>query len=210
MGFLALLAVIEGNAKACFLWLGVALVVDGLDGALARWARVRERAPEIDGVILDLVIDYLTYVVVPALFLREFGLLPDGLATALAAYVLVTSLYCFANAQMKSAENDFVGFPAIWNAVALYLWILDLGPAANSVIVLVCGALTFTKIRFPHPFRVRALMLVTIAATALWAGACLWLVVVHPARPAAVLAVWLAATAYAAALCVWRTAAART
>ena len=204
LGLFALLAVIEGNAKACLLWLGAALVVDGVDGTLARWVRVRERVPEIDGVILDLVIDYLTYVVVPALFLRQFGLLPEGMETALSGYILVTSLYCFANTGMKSAENDFVGFPAIWNVVALYLWILDLGPAVNAAIVLALGALTFTQARFPHPFRVRALMPPTIAAAAVWGLTSLWLILSHPARPAAVMVLWLIATAYGFALCLWR------
>jgi phosphatidylcholine synthase len=205
LGLFALLAVIEGDAKRCLFWLGAALIVDGVDGALARWVGVREAIPEIDGAILDLVIDYLTYVVVPALFLRQFGLLPDGVETPLAAYVLATSLYCFANTGMKSADNDFVGFPAIWNTVALYLWILGLHPALNAVIVLMLGALTFTSMKFPHPLRVRALMPLTLAAVTLWGATCLWLIVAHPVRPPVALTLWLAATGYGVALCLWRT-----
>lgn len=205
LGLLALQAVIDGDARACMLWLGVALIVDGIDGSLARKAAVRDVVPGIDGSVLDLVIDYLTYVVVPAVFLYRFGLLPSGLSMVLTAYVLLTSLYCFANVGMKSSDNYFVGFPAIWNIVALYLWVLDWNAWVNALIVLVLGGLTFTTVKFLHPFRVRALMQLNLAMSGVWAASSFALIVVNPARPGWLMAAWLISSAYYIGICLWRT-----
>lgn len=206
LGLAALLAAGQGEAAACFFFLGVALVVDGIDGTFARRARVRDVLPGIDGAVLDLVIDYLTYVLVPAVFVIDFDLLPRGLAIAGAAWMMVTSLYCFANTHMKSADNYFVGFPAIWNVVVLYLWILALDPWINAAAVLAFGVLTFTRVKFLHPLRVRALMPLNVAATVIWLAAAGWLVLAHPDRPPAAIALWLGASAYYVAVCAWRTA----
>ena len=204
-GLAALLSVIDGNARLCFWWLGVALLIDGVDGTLARRFAVRTVLPQFDGDVLDLVIDYLTYVVVPAVFLLLMGLLPAGLAGPLAAYVLVTSLYCFCNVQMKSADYYFVGFPAVWNLVAFYLWVLQWPPAATAAVVVVLGALTPTPIKFLHPFRAGRLLPATLLVGAVWAVASVWLTLAHPAQPPVALAVWLLATAYYAGVCAWRT-----
>ncbi|MBP2312068.1 phosphatidylcholine synthase [Azospirillum soli] len=205
LGLLALLAAVGGDAKACLGWLGLALVVDGVDGTLARRASVKEVLPGIDGSVLDLVIDYLTYVVVPAVFLYRFGLFPTGFGIPLAAWVLMTSLYCFSNTGMKSGDNYFVGFPAIWNVVALYLWILDLDPWINTAVVLVLGVLTFSTVKFLHPFRVRKMMHLNIAVSAAWLASSAALVVLHPDRPDVAWAVWLASGVYYVAVCAWRT-----
>ncbi|CAO3446694.1 Phosphatidylcholine synthase (EC 2.7.8.24) [Azospirillum argentinense] len=205
LGLLALLAAVNGEAKACLGWLGLALVVDGVDGTLARRASVKEVLPGIDGSALDLVIDYLTYVVVPAVFLYRFGLLPDGFGVALAAFIMMTSLYCFSNTGMKSGDNYFVGFPAIWNVVALYLWLLALDPWINTAVVLVLGLLTFTTVKFLHPFRVRRWMRLNLLVSGAWLASSAALVVLYPDRPDAVWYVWLASSAYYAAVCAWRT-----
>ncbi|MEM9493539.1 MAG: CDP-alcohol phosphatidyltransferase family protein, partial [Myxococcota bacterium] len=97
LGFLALIAIIEGDLRAVFLWLGLALFVDGIDGTLARRARVREVTPEVDGATLDNVIDYFNYVAVPAMMVYWFGLVPDGWATVTAATIMAVSCYTFAN-----------------------------------------------------------------------------------------------------------------
>jgi len=205
LGLAALLAAGQGEAMACFAFLGLALVVDGIDGTFARRAHVREVVPGIDGSVLDLVIDYLTYVLVPAVFVIYFDLLPRGVGIPGAAWILLTSLYCFANTHMKSADNYFVGFPAIWNVVVLYLWILGLDPWLNAGAVLVFGLLTFTKVKFLHPLRVRALMPLNVLAMSAWLVSSAWLLAEHPVRPALPFTVWLGASAYYAAVCVWRT-----
>ncbi|ANC90669.1 phosphatidylcholine synthase [Azospirillum humicireducens] len=206
LGLLGLLAAAAGDAKLCLMWLGIALVVDGVDGTLARRVSVKQVLPGIDGSALDLVIDYLTYVVVPAVFIHRFGLLPEGLVSiALAAWILLTALYCFANVGMKSGDNYFVGFPAIWNVVALYFWLLDLNPWINAAVVVALGLLTFTTAKFLHPFRVKALMPLNIAVTTVWLLCCVALVVLEPARPGWLFGLWLATSVYYAAVCAWRT-----
>ena len=110
---LALAAIDRGELRMALLWLAVALVVDGVDGTLARKAEVKARLPRIDGSILDLVIDYLNYVFVPTLFIWEAGLVPAALAVPLGAVIQLSSLYVFARSDMKTEDNYFRGFPAL-------------------------------------------------------------------------------------------------
>lgn len=203
--FLALLAAIGGDARAMFLWLGVALLVDGIDGPLARRLRVKERVPSLDGTALDLIVDYLTYVFVPAVFLWRFDVLPQGLEIAGPVWVLVTSLHLFAKLDMKAPDNHFVGFPGIWNVVILYIHILGLDAWTNAALLLVLGLLTFAPARFLHPFRVVRLRAVTIPMTVAWGASALWLILALPDRPTAPFALFLGTTAWFAGLSLWRT-----
>ena len=152
---LALAAIVEERWTLALLWLFVALVVDGVDGSLARWARVKVKAPRIDGETLDLVVDYLTYVFVPTIFIWRAGLVPPSLALWLAAAIQISSLYLFARTDMKTSEGYFRGFPALWNLVAFYLFTVEAGPAVGALVVAVFVALTFAPVHFVHPFRVR-------------------------------------------------------
>lgn len=196
LGLLALLAIIQGDPRAALLWLALALAVDGLDGPIARKVGVRDVIPWVDGAALDLVVDYLTYVLVPALFLYWFELLPPGWGLAGAGFVLLSALYCFANVGMKTNDNYFVGFPALWNVVVLYLWLLQTPPLLNAAIVAVLGVLTFVPIKFVHPIRVREGRPITITATIVWTVCSLTLLALAPARPWWLTAPWLAASAW--------------
>jgi len=152
---LALGAVEQGNERAALLWLGVALLVDGLDGTFPRAVKVREQLPNIDGEALDLVVDYLTYVFIPAVLIWRGDYLPKSLAVLLTAAILVSSLYVFARKDMKTDDGYFRGFPALWNVVALYFVVA--GPpiwlAAGIVTILI--GMTFAPVLVVHPFRVR-------------------------------------------------------
>lgn len=151
----ALAAVASGDEHWAFVWLFAALVIDGLDGTLARAWRVKERVPRIDGDSLDLVVDYLTYVFVPAFLLWRGGYLPAALAPALTALMLLSSLYTFARTDMKTSDGYFRGFPALWVIVAFYLFELQPAPAVAAITVVALAAATFAPIHFVHPFRVR-------------------------------------------------------
>ena len=155
LALLALKAIIDGQLVLALLWLLVALAIDGVDGSLARWARVKERAPRIDGDTLDLVVDYLTYVFIPTVFIWRAGLVPPSLALWLAAAIIFSSLYLFSRTDMKTRDGYFRGFPALWNVVAFYLFVARPGPEAGAAIVVALAALTFTSVTFVHPFRVR-------------------------------------------------------
>ncbi len=209
-GLLAISALIAGDFRLALLWLGAALLIDGFDGPMARKVRVTEFAPRFDGAILDLVIDYLNYTVIPALLVYRFGLVPPGFAIPAAAYIMTTSLYCFGNRDMKTSDNYFQGFPAVWNIVVLYVYIVASSPWLNLAVIAALGILTFVPLKFVHPFRVKAFRSLTLAVTGAWAGLTIALVAGSaPGRAPAEtmpLAYWafLAVSLYFLWLCLWR------
>jgi len=206
LAFLATLALFENQPTACLLWLGVALIVDGVDGALARKVNVQSVLPHFDGSVLDLVIDYLTYVFIPALFIYRYIPLPDYTPLLVTTVILVSSLFCFCNVDMKSKDNYFQGFPAAWNVVALCLFII--GPPSWVTLLTVIGLalLTVTRMKFLHPFRVKRFMPINIAVTSIWLLCSLSLVLNHPTLNHLVMGLWLLASAYFLGICIWRTA----
>ena len=210
LGFLALVAILEGDKTAVFLWLGLALFVDGIDGTLARKAKVREITPQLDGNTLDNVIDYFNYVAVPAMMVYWFDFVPDGWATVTAATIMAVSCYTFANTSMKTSDYYFSGFPALWNVVVLYFHILQTGPWTNLVVIAACGILTFIPVKFVHPFRVSDWRGVTIPMTVLWAATTLRLVLISPEASKAQHAspvffwLWVMSSVYFAVLSIWR------
>ena len=185
LAFFALMAIERADWPLALLCLFLALVVDGIDGTFARWARVEETAKHVDGDTLDLVVDYLTYVFVPAVFIWRAGLIPESAALPLVAAIQFSSLYLFARTDMKTSDNYFRGFPALWNLVAFYLFALNLGPAAGAIIVCLFAALTFAPVHFIHPFRVRDYGHWPSVISVMWiasSGALLWLSVPGASR----------------------------
>ena len=172
LGFLALVSVLKNDAVAAFMWLGLALFVDGVDGTLARKARVLEYTPNVDGRTLDNVIDFFTYVAVPALMVYWFDMTPvdfifSGQTWSLisAAAIMAVSCYTFANVGMKSDDYYFVGFPALWNVVVLYFFVLQTGPLTNLLTIAFLCVLTFIPIKFVHPLRVAHWRGITVPMT---------------------------------------------
>jgi len=165
--FMATRCVLLGAWEAVFAWLAVALVVDTVDGSFARWVGVSKRLPRFSGERLDLVIDYLTYVFVPALALLEARFLDGAFGLVLACLILLCSLFHFSDTASKTDEHCFVGFPATWNLVAFYVFALGLSPTSTALLVLACVVLTFIPLKWVHPLRTVALRPVTVLATAL-------------------------------------------
>lgn len=202
-------ALINGDARAALLWLGLALLIDGLDGPLARRYEVTRFAPRFDGATLDMVIDYLTYTAIPALMVWQLGLVPEGWGVAAACYMMLTALYCFGNRDMKTHDNYFQGFPATWNVVVLYFVILGSGHTTNLIIIALLGVLTFTPLKFVHPLRVERMRMVTIFMTATWSASSVWLVIAFDKRPLiesepAAFGAWLFASLYFAGISLYR------
>lgn len=168
-GLMALMAAVDGNWAIMFAWLGLALFVDGIDGTMARRAKVGEVLPRWSGDTLDLVVDYLTYCLVPAFAVASGGLMPFWLAVAASATILLTSALYFADTSMKTDDLYFQGFPAVWNVVVFYFFLVPLNPWVIAAIIAVLAVGTFLPIKFVHPFRVVRLRLVTLALLALWA-----------------------------------------
>jgi phosphatidylcholine synthase len=166
--FMALLAAVGANWVAMFAWLGAALFIDGVDGTLARRFHVAEVLPRWSGDALDLVVDFTTYVFVPAFAIASSGLLPDIAAVPLALAIVVSSALYFADEHMKTSDNYFHGFPALWNAIAFYLFVLRPPAVLSCVLIVILVVMTFMPLRVIHPFRVARLRAVNVIALALW------------------------------------------
>jgi phosphatidylcholine synthase len=169
LALLALRAVHHNDWQMMFAWLGAALIVDAIDGPLARRLEVKAVLPRFSGERLDLIVDYLTYVAVPAYALIEAPILPEAWRLPAAIAILLSSLYHVADLGSKTEEGYFVGFPAIWNVVLLYLFALAPPPTIALAIVIAFVALTFVPFLAVHPFRVARLRILTCIITALWA-----------------------------------------
>ncbi len=169
LALLALIAAVEERWTLMFVWLGLALMVDGIDGTLARMLHVQALAPRWSGDVLDLVVDILTYVFIPAYAVVASGIFPDIVGLVLGLAIAVTGVLYFADRRMKSADNYFMGFPAVWNVIAFYLFLLHPPAWVGALIVLAFCVLTFVPFPFVHPFRVERFRIVNIALLALWA-----------------------------------------
>ncbi|MEP1962157.1 CDP-alcohol phosphatidyltransferase family protein [Tateyamaria sp.] len=179
---LAMLAAVEGKWDLMFLWLVVAFFVDGIDGPLARKFDVKTHAPEFDGVLLDLIIDYLTYVFIPAFALFKSGLM-DGW-TGWVAIILITfaSALYFCDTRMKTKDNSFSGFPGCWNMVVLVIFALEPNFWVSLTLVSVLAVAMFLPLKFVHPVRTERWRSVTLPMALAWtffAGWAAW-VDFHP------------------------------
>jgi phosphatidylcholine synthase len=164
----ALLYAVRGQWAAMFLCLGIALIVDGVDGTIARWLKVAEVLPRWSGDVLDFVVDFATYVFVPAYAIAAGGLLPEPLALPAGIVIVVTGALYFADREMKTADNYFRGFPALWNVAAFYLFLLKPAPSLAVIIVAGLAVLSFAPFKFLHPLRVARLRVLNIIGLILW------------------------------------------
>ncbi len=168
LAFLSLVAAADHQWNAMFWWLGLALLVDGIDGPIARKLEVKEILPTWSGELLDNVIDYTTYVIIPAFALYERGFMGSGLSFLSGAIIVVTSAIYYADTGMKTKENFFKGFPVVWNMVVFTLFIIEPGEWVAFSVVLLCGILTFVPVNFLHPVRVERLRPLNLTVTLLW------------------------------------------
>lgn len=165
---LAMLAAVDEKWSLMFLWLVVAFVVDGIDGPLARHYHVKKNAPEYDGVLLDLIIDYLTYVFIPAFALFKSGLLSGWTGWVCLIVITFTSVVYFADTRMKTKDNSFSGFPGCWNMFVLVMfattphWLVILG------LVVIIASTMFLPLKFIHPVRTVRWRKVSLPVTILW------------------------------------------
>ena len=151
-----------------FLTLGAALIIDGIDGPLARAAKVSEVLPRWSGDTLDLVVDFITYVFVPAYAIAASGLMPPFLAIPCGAIVVITGAIYFADRDMKTRDNHFRGFPAVCNVVAFYLYVVQPPEWIGAAMIAIFAVLTFAPVKFVHPLRVRTLRPVTTGLMGVW------------------------------------------
>ena len=170
IALLAMLEAVREHWANMFGWLGVALIIDAIDGPIARKLDVARLQPNWSGEILDLVVDFVTYVFVPAYAITASGLLLPLAAPLLGIGIVVSSALYFADRRMKAADNHFRGFPALWNAAAFYLFLLHLRPGLSSLAIAILIALTFAPFHVLHPIRVVRLRWLTLWLLAAWAA----------------------------------------
>jgi len=166
---LALIAAVRADWPQMFVWLGVALFIDGVDGAFARRLHVAEVLPRWSGDVLDLVVDILNYVFVPAYAVAASGLVPPVVAIPLGILIVVTGSLYFADRLMKTSDYYFRGFPAIWNVAVFYLFVLKPQPLPATVSIVMLAVFTFIPFHVMHPMRIAHLRAITLVALAVWA-----------------------------------------
>lgn len=181
LAFLAARSIIEYDYRTAFFWLYLQVVVDATDGLLARRARVSERLPWFSGAKLDDLVDYLTYVFVPSLFVWRGLIVPDAWTLPVASVMLLSSAYGFSRTDSKTADHFFTGFPSYWNIVVFYLLLAKWPSEANAAILVALAALVFVPVKFVYPSRTPVWRLATNSLGSIWAAFMLLMLWQYPA-----------------------------
>mgnify|MGYP003611941103 FL=1 len=174
LSMFAILAAVEGEWSLMFLWLVVALIVDGVDGPLARKFDVEKNWPTYDGVLMDLIVDYLTYVFIPAFALFKSGLLPGWTGWLAIIVICYGSVVYFADTRMKTTDKSFAGFPACWNMVVLVLFATKPGDMVILLVVILLSVTMFTNLKFIHPTRTKRWHELSLGVCIAWIGLAGW------------------------------------
>lgn len=202
-GFLALLAFQRGDYRAAMLWMILSIVVDSFDGTLARFLEVKKYAPGLDGALLDNILDYFTYVIVPAYALYSAHLLPPGWELAGALSILLTSSYQFSQVDAKTDDHYFKGFPSYWNVVVIYMLTLQIPHWWNLAILALLNVLVFVPVKYVYPSRTVRARALTLTLTCLYGAAGTFAVAQYPAVPLWLMVVSLAYVVYYVVLSLW-------
>lgn len=181
LGLYSLRSIQEGEIEMAFWLMATAVAIDAFDGMLARLAEVKKHAALIDGALLDNIIDFLNYVIVPAFLLLNTSLLPGGVQDFLVGALVLSSCYQFSQVHAKTADHFFLGFPCYWNIAVFYLFLMGLAPIVNAVILSLLIILVFVPIKYVYPSRPdgvsrgRLLPRITYGATLVWGACFCWL-----------------------------------
>ena len=182
-GLLAILSIFEKDWKMMIVWMVVAMLVDGFDGMLARWADVKKYANGIDGALLDNILDYQNYVMVPALFLIKADVLPESVRLLAACSILLTSAYQFTQTDAKTDDHHFKGFPSYWNVAALYMLLMNLPQWVNFGFLMLFNVMVFIPIKYIYPTRNTYLRTLTLGLTYLYGAIGIWGLIQYPNQP---------------------------
>jgi phosphatidylcholine synthase len=195
-GLMGILFILDGSPKAALVWLILAFIIDGIDGPVARKVDCRLHVPNVDGNILDLVIDYVTCVVAPAIFIHQFKLVPQRFTLFTAGLVMVTSLYAFSRTDLMTHDHYFRGWPAMWNLAINVMFVVHSKPVVNLVVIVSLCLLTCLNVKVPHPVRVKYMRQVTLPVLVIWLGVMLYLTLASPTAPVWARGIELAGVAY--------------
>jgi phosphatidylcholine synthase len=166
--FLSLSLVVQDRYREAFFWLFLSVIVDATDGVLARRANIASRLPWFDGRTLDNIVDYLTYVFVPAFIVSHVPLVPTGWGLAISGAMLLSSAFGFSRTDAKTDDHFFTGFPSYWNIVVFYLYLAGWAAVVNAALLLALSVLVFVPVRYVYPSRTSALRTLTIGLGIVW------------------------------------------
>ena len=204
-GLIALQRIVDGNIRSGLMWLVVCQILDGIDGPIARRYDVGEHANRFDGRILDLLVDYVTCVVVPTVLLVRMHMVSHEFTMLVAGSILLSSVLWFARFDAETDDHWFRGFPAMWNIVIPSFLILHASHTAVLVVTLAFCILQLTDVEFPHIVRARAMHRLTVSITVFYYACFAWLSLTYPNGPRAIRSVILLAPLYMGFLVMWRT-----
>lgn len=186
VGLLALLAIYQHNFLLALWLMGLAIVIDAVDGMFARMVKIKEAVPEVDGALLDNIVDFFTYTLVPCFFLLVTDLLPEYWRIICVMVITFSSCYQFTQVDAKTSDHFFKGFPSYWNIAVFYLFFWQMTPLTNMVILLLLAILSFVPIKYVYPSRLdyltenKILRLGMIVITILWGLATAGLLWLYP------------------------------
>jgi phosphatidylcholine synthase len=166
--FFSITLVVQDRYREAFFWLFLSVVVDASDGVLARRAAVSSRLPWFNGARLDDIVDYLTYVFVPAVMVWDAPLVPAGWGLVVPCAMLLSSVYGFSREDAKTSDHFFTGFPSYWNIVVFYLYLAGWPPTVNAALLLALAVLVFVPLRYVYPSRTPVLRPLTIGLGVMW------------------------------------------
>ena len=167
-GYFALIAVMNNNQKEAFLWLGLAFLIDSVDGTLARKFNVKKNLPNIDGKMLDSIIDFFNYVIIPSIMIYWFRYVPDQFLLLIPAILIFISIYSYVNLNILTNDNYYNGFPAIWNVIVLYFYIFGTSQNVNLILLTLLIFLKFSPLKCIHPLRVKRFKNLSIIFAIIW------------------------------------------
>lgn len=204
-GLLAIIAITREQWMQAFIWMAAAVLIDALDGALARRFRVKQVLPNFDGGLLDNIVDYQNYVIVPAYFFYAAGLLPEAFAVVGAALTVLVSAYQFCQEDAKTDDHYFKGFPSYWNVAVFYLFILGLNPWLNLGLIVFLSILVFVPIKYVYPSRTAANQRLTLFLAMIWTLSCIAIMIQYPTPHPALIGLSLLYIAYYVGLSLYHT-----
>ncbi|RYG69964.1 phosphatidylcholine synthase [bacterium] len=171
------------DPRLVFLWLGIQVLIDALDGPMARAVKIKEAVPEIDGRTIDDLVDYLSYTFVPLLLIWRLDLLP-GPDALWVVPAMVASLFGFANTGAKDeSAGFFLGFPSYWNIVAAYV-VAWHGGWPSALLIAALTVLTVMPVRFLYPnLAPRPWKTPVMVGAAIWTLALIAIIATLPTPP---------------------------
>ncbi len=211
IGLLALFAIYQRKPLLSFWLMGGAIVIDALDGLFARLIKIKMAVPQIDGALLDNIVDFFTYTMVPAFFLMVIPLVPPGWSFPCVVAITLCSAYQFTQIDAKTLDHFFKGFPSYWNIVVFYLFFWQMNPWANLVILLLLAVLSFVPIKYVYPSRLDYLTHSTLLrfamslATIIWGMATAGLLWIYPRTNVTLVSISIAYLLLYAAISLYRT-----